>query len=309
MQPPSNIVEIYRSQGWNDTAAINADIAAGGWVGKVPQTGGGGGGGGGAVSREVGGIDTSQIPSAQQFVQEQFVGEDVALRDLLLTMRGREKPLDIYGRLETEAQLPEMRGAAKTLMGEVESIEDILRGIEPDVAARTRESLVTEAQRRGIVQAKAKPFLKRLGEFGTALGRIASRITVAEQGVATKVQLAMKGQQMELEPMELYFSVLTDRNARLLTGFSTDRQTKLDLLFDKLERQRELDDQDWELANKLAEEEREYTRTIQQAAAEAGASISGGESIEELLGLLGRSSAAEGELSPEEWSWAENWGW
>lgn len=44
--PPSNIVDIYKSQGWNDTAAINADIAAGGWQGKVPAGGGGGSSGG-----------------------------------------------------------------------------------------------------------------------------------------------------------------------------------------------------------------------------------------------------------------------
>ena len=36
MQPPSNIVDIYKSQGWNDLDAINADIKAGGWTSKVP---------------------------------------------------------------------------------------------------------------------------------------------------------------------------------------------------------------------------------------------------------------------------------
>lgn len=50
MGPPSNIVDIYRSQGWNDLASINADIANGGWVSKVQSGGGGGGGGGGGAT-------------------------------------------------------------------------------------------------------------------------------------------------------------------------------------------------------------------------------------------------------------------
>ena len=215
-------------------------------------------------------------------------------------MGGREAPLDIYGRLETEAGLPVLRGAAKTLTGEIESIEDILRGIEPDVGARTRESLVTEAQRRGIVQERAKPFLKRLGEFGTALSRIAGRITAAEQGIAMKVQLAMKGQEMELEPHQLYFSVLTDRNARMLTGFTADRQTKLDMLWDKLQRERQLSDMEWQLANELGAEERGYMEQLQTAAASAGVTLVGDETPEQLLGMIG--SAAREEI---EWGRAQ----
>lgn len=39
--PPPNIIDIYRSQGWNDMAAIQADIAAGHWREKVGSGGGG----------------------------------------------------------------------------------------------------------------------------------------------------------------------------------------------------------------------------------------------------------------------------
>lgn len=38
-----SLIQIYRSQGWNDDAAIRADIAAGGWQGKVGGNGGGSG--------------------------------------------------------------------------------------------------------------------------------------------------------------------------------------------------------------------------------------------------------------------------
>lgn len=36
--PPSNIKDIYKQQGWNDDASIQADINAGGWKSKVPNS-------------------------------------------------------------------------------------------------------------------------------------------------------------------------------------------------------------------------------------------------------------------------------
>ena len=212
-------------------------------------------GGGGGDS-----IDMSQVPSVQSYVQGQFATEDPALTDLIKQMLAREKPLDIYGRLETEAGLPEMRGAASTLTKEIQALEDYLRQIEPDISARTRESLVTEAQRRGMVAEGRRPFLEKLGMFGTALGRISGRISEAERGIGTKVGLALRGQEMTLEPLQLRYSVMVDRNARLLTGFTQDRQTQLDMLFDKLQRQRQLSDREWQLANELAAEERAYNK-------------------------------------------------
>ena len=103
----------------------------------------------------------------------------------------------------------------------------------------------------------------------------------------------MKGQEMELAPHQLYFSVLTDRNARLATGFTTDRQTQLDVLFDKLERERTLSDQDWALANELGAEERAYLQSLQTAAASAGHQVTGGESAEQLLGIIGKLAGEE----------------
>ncbi len=285
--------------GWGTDEAA-ADIAAGHGAGKMAP--------GGDVSATS--LNISDVPSAEAYVGKQIVGEDVALKDWIDALLKRKAPLDIYTGLEEVEGLPELRGAAKTLTGEVESIEDILRGIEPQVAATTRESLVTEAQRTGIMQAKAKPFLKRFSEISTALGRVVGRITQAEAGIATKVQLAMEGQKMTMEPFELRYSVLSDRNARLLTGFTTDRQTQLDLLFDKLERDRTLSDADWERANELADQESGYRETLQKAAANAGVELTGDESIEELLGLIGKK-VAEGEewdLTSEEIDWGdENW--
>jgi len=242
------------------------------------------GGGGGDYSA------IESVPSVQEYIKGQFATEDVALKNLLAQMRSRQSPLDIYSGLEETAGLPMMKKTATTLMKEIASIEDYLDMIEPDVSARTRESLATEAQRRAMVAAGKKPWIEKLSRLGTSLGRLGERIGMAERGIGTKTELAMRAQEMNLEPYQLAYSVTVDRNARMLTGFTEDRQAQLDILWDKLQRQRQLEDREWELAQQLAAEERQYFKNLQAAAAESGIEIGGNESAGELLALIGKTA-------------------
>ena len=164
-----------------------------GWQGS-----GGGGGGDGRMNP----LDVSSVPSVQGFVQGQFAAEDVPLQNLVTQMRAREQPLSIYQRQEEEAGVPELRASSKALSQEVASLEDAIFGIEGQVAGRTRESMVTEAQRTGMVQALREPMQENLARIGTALGRVQMGLADALQGVATKVGLALKGQEMDIEPLK-----------------------------------------------------------------------------------------------------------
>lgn len=245
-------------------------------------------GGGGTGS-----IDLSQVPSVSDYITSLESGENDLLNQLLMAMRSRENPLDIYSRLESEAGLPQLRATSTSLSKEIAGIEDYLDMIEPDISARTGQSMVTEAQRRGMVGAAKEPWMQKLTKLGTSLGRVQGGISEAMQGISTKTGLAIQGQQMDIEPYQLAYQTLVDRNARKLTGFTEDRQTQLDVLWDKLNRERYLSDREWELANSLAAEERQYKQSLQQAAASAGAKLTGGESVEELLGLIGNQAAEQ----------------
>ena len=55
-----------------------------------------------------------------------------------------------------------------------------------------------------------------------------------------------------------------DRAARELSGFNQNSQMSLDFLLDKLNRNRQLDDQEWQQVAQFASEEREYTRQKEQ---------------------------------------------
>ncbi len=248
---------------------------------------------GGADGRSTGSIDYSQVPSVQEFTKGQFAAEDVPFQALITKMMGQEKPIDMFSRMESEAGIPELRGAARSMTKEIGSIEDVLDTIEGSVSGRTRESLVTESMRQRMVSSERQPHEKALAKLATGLGRVTGSISELASQLSQKVGLVMKGQMQELEPLKLMYSTLVDRNSRLASGFTVDRQTQLDIAFDKLARERTLSDQDWALVNSLAQEEREYTKTLRNAIAELGIQLTGNESLDQLLSMAGEGFAEQ----------------
>jgi hypothetical protein len=250
MQPPSNIQDIYKSQGWNDSAAINADIAAGGWKSKVP---------GGSSS---GMADASQIPSALEFAKGLEVPIDKSLEEYVMFLRNQKNPLDVYTQLEESAGLPGMKTTASTLRGQIGNLEDTIKRVDPMIAGTTRESLITEAQRGRMSTAEKKPLLERLGEFTTGLGRISEGITAAESGIGTKTNLFLQGQEMQSKPYELKLTILQDRAARLQSGFNTDAENKLNIYLTNLKRGWDLDDKEADEAFELLKLEKNYNNEV-----------------------------------------------
>lgn len=253
--PPSNIVDIYKGQGWNDTAAINADIAAGHWQDKVGGSGGNSGGGSYSLS-------DAGVGSSLDFAVSQDKPIQDALSAYTMAIRGQQNPLDIYSQLETAAGLPGMKTTAATLREQVGSLEDAIKRAEGEVNATTGQSLVTEAQRSGMVNAKRKPMLENLSTLTTGLGRLEQGITAASQGISEKTSLALKGQEKELKPYEMGISVMQDRAARLTTGFTADNQNKLSLYLQKIQRQETISDREADQAFELLKLENNYNNEI-----------------------------------------------
>jgi hypothetical protein len=253
MNPPSNIVDIYKSQGWNDDAAIQGDIANGGWQSKVPSTGGTASGGNAYDN-----FDMSKIPSSLDFAKGLGASEDAAFQDYLKATQSQESPMSAYSRLEGEAGLPQLRKTSSTLSGQINDIEDTIKMIEPDVSARSQNSFMTEAQRRGTVTARKEPLLNNLDSLGTALGRITQGIDRATSDIGTKVGLIMQSQDRALEPLKMHISMLSDRNARLMTGFTSDKETTLQVLFKKMDAQQSLNNAEMQQVNDLAKLKLQY---------------------------------------------------
>lgn len=234
--------------GWNDTEA-DADFAKTGGAGKKTT-------GGGSVSLDV--------PSIAAYTEQAYAPADEALKSYVMALRGSKNPLDVYNELEASAGLPEMRKTAGTLREQIGSLEDTIRRVEGNVASTTQNSYVTQGQRAGMIEARQRPLIQDLSTISTGLGRIEQGISAASEGIGTKTNLFMQGQEQSLKPYEVQVSALQDRAARMVSGFTADSQNKLQTLLAQWNRNNELDDKQTEQAFQLLTAETSYNNEIKK---------------------------------------------
>lgn len=203
--------------------------------------------------------------SALDFATKLEAPIDKAVQDYVMTARAQEKPLDIYSKLENEAGLPGLRKTSATLQGQVADIEDAIRAVKKNVAARSTQSIVTDAQRAGMETEAKNPLQENLSYLSTGLGRVTSAIQSGESTIATKTGLAMQGQDRELDTYKFQISNLADRAARMMTGFTTDQKNELDILMAKISRAESLTDQETQRAFELSKMEKQFNMEKQAA--------------------------------------------
>jgi len=238
--------------GWG-AAEADADFAATGGAGKGASGGSSGGNGGNPLPAP---------PSIAEYSDKAYAPADEALKEYVMQLKSQEKPLDVYGQLETAMGLPSMKKTASTLREQIGGLEDTIRRVEPQVQATTRESLVTQGQQEGMIAERRRPLIDDLGVLGTALGRVSQSITAATADLGTRVSLFMEGQKQALKPYEVQLAALNDRAARQVTGFSADVENQLSVARANWERNNFLDDRQVEEAFELLKIEKNYQNEL-----------------------------------------------
>lgn len=203
-------------------------------------------------------------PTATDFATNLNTMENAAFDEYKGAVSSQAKPLQVFRQFSEELGIPKLKQSQATLTGTISDLEDTLDRVEGNVNATTRESYVTEGQRQGLVTAGQEPIMRNLSKISTAAGRIGNQINEAQSLLGTMTQLAMQGQDRDLAPYQQKLQMVSNQAARLMTGYTSDRETQLTLLMDKLQRERQLDDREWALANQLASEERTFSRAKEQ---------------------------------------------
>jgi len=234
----------------------------------------------------------------EELLARQKAEEETQFKSYEEQIAGQEKLPDVYTRLSAEAGMPELQQQIDIYKGEIYKIKDLLDRLNEDITSRTQGSFTTEAQRRRQVAAEEEPLQTQLSRMGTALTPFLERQTAAGQEIGTMLGLTAEQQQKELLPTEARINALSDRFAREMTGFKENKETELTALVDKLERQRELADREWQRLQDLEKERREFQRQKELLALEhkysmrsaaAGRSASNASQMQQIKSNLGAS--------------------
>lgn len=235
--------------------------------------------------QEAGNVDAQALVAQQQrefqaLLDKQKVEQEGLFTGYQTKLEGQEKLPDVFYRLEKEAGIPELGQTVGAFKKEIFTVRDLLDRLDEDIATRTEGSWTNESQKRRQIAAEGDPLRTQLGRLGAGMAPAVEALTAAQGRVGQLTQLTSEQQRKELQPDEMRINAVGDRFAREITGFTTNKQNELTALMDKLQRDRALADREWELAQNLAAEERQFERQKQlishQARLNPGLSMGGG---------------------------------
>ena len=116
---------------------------------------------------------------------------------------------------------------------------------------------------------------EQLGELVTGLGRVEIGITESAERVRDMTTLVQAGMDRETQLFAVQIDAMTDRAARLQTGFDSDKETRLTILLAKIKRQEVLSDIEREEAFTLMRDEQSFNRTLTQMREQAKLELPG----------------------------------
>ncbi len=192
------------------------------------------------------------------------------------TLNNQEQLPALYKRLQTEAGIPDLSNAMQGYKTEIYRVKGLLDRLDEGVNSRNRGTYTTQGLRDRIANVEGTGLRTDLSRLGTGMEPIADLLTSAQNQVGTMLNLNIQQQEKALKPLEIQINSISDRFAREMTGFNQNRENQLTAITDKLTRERELSDREWELAQQLAAEERAYARQRSLAATSLGSYLTGG---------------------------------
>jgi len=178
-----------------------------------------------------------------------------------------QEPLQAaYTRLGTEAGVPEIEKTIGGYKTQIATIQNQLNALEANINERTRGQGMTEAQRQRLIAHERQPLTEQLGQVSTAMAPEVEQLSAAQSKIATQLGLISQDQQKALQPLIMQIDTMSDRFSREINMYTSEKQTTLTALMDKLTRDRQLADREWQQAQDLAAEERKWAQTKEQLA-------------------------------------------
>ena len=207
--------------------------------------------------------------------QEALLGRQKAEQEGLFgqyeqKLGSQEKLPALYSRLQQEAGIPELQKQRNVFQSQIYGVQNMLDRLDEDISSRTQGTVTTEAQRRRMVGAEGETLNNQLARLGTGLQPVADLYNQASSQVGNMLGLYQQQNQLELSPLTMRINSLGDRFAREITGFDNSSQQELNVILDKLQRDRALADREWQRAAELAKQEAAFRQQKQLVLTQLG---------------------------------------
>lgn len=191
------------------------------------------------------------LPKATDLTKTIDTNENNAFNDYLSYLKSQPGSAQNYKSNLEAAGIPNLQKAQTSLTGQMYSLEDAIRNVEPQVAATTQNSLVTEGQRQGIVQEKLNPLQKNYGTISTALGRVSQAVSQGKADALTLTGLQQSDTQTFANAYKEKLALVSNQGSRALQAFIADNDRLLEVTLAKIHRGEQISDQEAQNAFQL----------------------------------------------------------
>lgn len=166
----------------------------------------------------------------------------------------------VFQQAQNDRGLPQLQGAINLFQGQVGDVKGLLDRLNENTQSRTSGTNANQAYLDRLRASEGGALNTQLGRLGAGLEPVVGAYDLASRDVGQLLDLTQKQQAKELSPLEMQIGSLGDRYSREITGFTKNKEDELTTLMDKIQRDRELSDREWQRAQQLAAEEREHQR-------------------------------------------------
>jgi len=118
----------------------------------------------------------------------------IAQADLTNYYKNKNSPIDYYNSAVESLGIPDVRAGVAADRKAIDDTQTLIDAVDPSVTGRTSGSLVTEAQRQGLVTKEKTPLLGSLGKLGGIYGTSSANLSDLMGQASMQGQLGYQGQ-------------------------------------------------------------------------------------------------------------------
>lgn len=190
-------------------------------------------------------------------------------------INSQPKLTDVFAKAQQDRGLGALQENIGLFQGQIGNVKSLIDRLGENTAQRTSGTQANQAYLDRMRAVEGGQLNTQLGRLGAGLEPVVQAYGLASQDVGQLLELTKAQQAKELQPIEMQVSSLGDRFAREITGYTQNSQNELNVLLDKIQRDREISDREWQRAQQLAGEEREFQRQRAYLSAQNNQSVLG----------------------------------
>lgn len=180
--------------------------------------------------------------------------------------QAQPKLVDVLNNAQQQAGIGGLQQGINLFNGQLTNTKGLIDNLNTDTAARTAGTGANQAYLDRLRASEGGQLNTQLSRLTNGLGDVTNAFNTSNANTGQLLSATQADQQTALHPLELQINAMSDQFARQITGFTTSSQNELDTLMTKLQNQQTLNNDEWQRANTLADQETQFQQARQLAA-------------------------------------------